>query len=480
MPEGTDVTVTANFAAASPPGTGVYIGTTQLRVGTYYTVSNGELTGNDTQPDDNYARLTGNATDGYTLTLRNFAYKGQKHQVDEFYYAALSANGALTLDLVGINSIAVDAGEPGTSGSCGVYVGGKLTVTGGGSLTATGGATTNEDFGSYGVHGRSDILVESGTLTGIGGSGGTGSTGVYGSSLRVDAGGTLIAKGGQVTGNVGNSCGVSVVPSDSSGITVYGTLTATGGTAAGGGYSCGVSVTPLSNGITVYGTLTATGGTGGTGGSYGIYKGNWLDNNILVTFTGEHMTVQGNDQAFNITTTILPTDDADDFAYIWRTSNDGEWNSEPYSYNMADPEQYLEMREGYTLTVTQPTSGGSISGVSPVSNVAVGDKVTLTASAVDGYTFSDWTVDGVDNLTGSTNPTLTFTMPNRDVTVTAPPPGIPPAGTTLRTRSPTLTTGMRSPSTWAARPRCPARSSKKSLGRMWTWSSSWTTIFPGR
>ena len=73
----------------------------------------------------------------------------------------------------------------------------------------------------------------------------------------------------------------------------------------------------------------------------------------------------------------------------------------------------------HTLTVTQPTSGGTIkigeTDAAASQDIVSGESVTLTASPADGYHLDYWTKDGVN--VGSEN-TLTFTMES-DVTVTA-------------------------------------------------------------
>jgi uncharacterized protein (TIGR02145 family) len=72
----------------------------------------------------------------------------------------------------------------------------------------------------------------------------------------------------------------------------------------------------------------------------------------------------------------------------------------------------------YTITVTQPSEGGTIAA-SPTTAVA-GTEIELTATVADGYLFVEWTTTtaGVVFADATANP-ATFSMPERDVTVTA-------------------------------------------------------------
>lgn len=66
---------------------------------------------------------------------------------------------------------------------------------------------------------------------------------------------------------------------------------------------------------------------------------------------------------------------------------------------------------GFALTVTGGTGSGSYEE---------GESVTVTATdAPEGQAFSQWGGDGASLLTDATSPTVTFTMPGRDVTLTA-------------------------------------------------------------
>lgn len=236
MPDGTDVTVTANFEKT----TGIYIGKTPLKENTYYVVpeSSGwsQTVEATTNPGDSYAILTGNDTTGYTLTLRNFSYTGPGYEYQTknsgasgtyYYYAAIFANKNLTIDLEGKNSV-TESGNYDNDGSYtttyGIYVVGEdLTVTGEGSLTATGGAI-NYNGSSYGVCVLNGSLTVSGAeLTGQGGTG-------YDSQGVSSATSVTVQEDGKLTGIGGNSIGQSMGLYSGS-LTVSGELVAKGGTA---------------------------------------------------------------------------------------------------------------------------------------------------------------------------------------------------------------------------------------------------------
>lgn len=53
----------------------------------------------------------------------------------------------------------------------------------------------------------------------------------------------------------------------------------------------------------------------------------------------------------------------------------------------------------------------------PIPYKNAGDEVTLTAAKKEGQTFTGWSVDGI-SLPDTTQPTVTFTMPAHDVTLT--------------------------------------------------------------
>lgn len=380
MPDGTDVTVTANFEKT----TGIYIGKTPLKENTYYVVpeSSGwsQTVEATTNPGDSYALLTEDKTDGYTLTLRNFKYTGLGYEYKDsnfHHYAAIFANKSLTIELKGENSV-TESGyySDESSTTYGIYVVGEdLTVTGEGSLTATGG--TSAYGGSFGVCVMNGSLTVSGVeLTGKGGRG-RDSRGVNATRITVQEGGKLTGIGEDV--DTGQSVGVY-----SESLTVSGgELVAKGGKSGKSGRSFGVQYNSGAITITVTsGRITATGG------------------NRAVYSTGVS-TTQGN-------------------PYAWRTQESGPYtysNVTPYPYSQSDT--YLEVASVHTLTVDQ-TEGGTVSVSPDGSNncCPAGADITLTAAPNSGYQFSGWKVEGVSVSDTTANP-LTFTMPTNNVTVTA-------------------------------------------------------------
>ena len=150
---------------------------------------------------------------------------------DSYDGAAIAAEGNLTIDVTGTNTVTGPDNDSGSSG--GIAVDGNVTVTGSGTLTATGGTATNDT--SYGIFANGSVTV-SGTLIATGGTAAGdlfGNPGVYASgAVTVAEGGTLIATGGKATGDYGESSGVSA-HQGSVIVAEGGTLTATGGEATG-------------------------------------------------------------------------------------------------------------------------------------------------------------------------------------------------------------------------------------------------------
>ena len=382
MPDGTDVTVTANFEKT----TGIYIGKTPLKENTYYVVpeSSGwsQTVEATTNPGDSYALLTGDDTTGYTLTLRNFKYTGLGYEYEEpnfHHYAAIFANKSLTIELKGENSV-TESGDYSheSSTTYGIYVvGGDLKVTGESSLTATGG--TSAYGGSFGVCVLNGSLTVSGAeLTGKGGRG-RDSRGVNATRITVQEDGKLTGIGEDV--DTGQSVGVY-----SESLTVSGELVAKGGTAIS---SYGVQ---NSGAITIKVTSGRIIATGVSGKNY----------NSAVASNGNVSVKQDN-------------------PYAWRTQESGPYtysNVTPYPYSQSDT--YLEVASVHTLTVDQ-TEGGTVS-VSPGGRddncYHAGAAITLTATPNSGYQFSGWKVEGV-SVSDTTASSLTFTMPAHEVTVTA-------------------------------------------------------------
>ncbi len=79
-------------------------------------------------------------------------------------------------------------------------------------------------------------------------------------------------------------------------------------------------------------------------------------------------------------------------------------------------EQTAAPANTYSVSASiNPTAGGSVSGTGSFKE---NDSVTLVAKASSGYTFKGWEASDV-GINSSTNSTLTFTMPAKNVTVTA-------------------------------------------------------------
>lgn len=101
----------------------------------------------------------------------------------------------------------------------------------------------------------------------------------------------------------------------------------------------------------------------------------------------------------------------------WSSDSSG-FGSSQQSYTFTMPEH------GVTLTATGTAktftvsvkSGTGISGVSGSGQYKVGDKVTINATVQQNYSFSSWSGYSVSN---SSSASTTFTMPGKDVTITA-------------------------------------------------------------
>ena len=208
--------------------------------------------------------LKGHKWDGETLTLQNAAIKKAGEHNNESI-AVYLASGNMNLVLVGKNT--VDAPDSESASSCGIHVGGSLTIRGqdNGSLSVSGGDSSGS---SYGIHASGTITIYSGTVTATGES-------ATGSSYGICAGGAVTIEGGTVNAASGEAQGDSVGIYTGNSVTIEdGAVTATAGDAVGSGwYSCGIR----SNGfITINnGTVIATGGKStGTGEqrfSMGLY-----------------------------------------------------------------------------------------------------------------------------------------------------------------------------------------------------------------
>ena len=70
-----------------------------------------------------------------------------------------------------------------------------------------------------------------------------------------------------------------------------------------------------------------------------------------------------------------------------------------------------------SVTGSGTISGAGLSGTGGTASVAYGDSVSITQTASSGYEFVSWSVSGV--TTDTTGASLSFTMPDNDVTISA-------------------------------------------------------------
>ena len=190
--------------------------------------------------------------DGATLTLRNAAIKQAGVHNNESI-AVYLASGNMNLVLVGKNT--VDAPDSESASSCGIHVGGSLTISGedGASLTVFGGDTTNGN--SCGIYANGTITMESGTVNATGESASGDSYGIYPTQSFTVNGGTVTAESGKAGGNsIGVYTSGSVTIED-------GTVTATSGEAKGDSFGIFSESDNNLNNMTINGgTVTATAG----------------------------------------------------------------------------------------------------------------------------------------------------------------------------------------------------------------------------
>lgn len=139
-----------------------------------------------------------------TLTLNDYSYSG-KGGGDGTFSGGIYSTSNLTIKLIG-NNFVDDTLSDKYAYSCGIFVNGKLTITGDGSLTTSGGSGS-DGKGSYGIM-AGGLTVNSGTITA------TGRTakesygiGTIGQSKNIIVnGGTITATGSVST--VNGSCGI--------------------------------------------------------------------------------------------------------------------------------------------------------------------------------------------------------------------------------------------------------------------------------
>lgn len=174
-----------------------------------------------------------------TLTLTNYNYSQYGWSYGD-YSGGIYCLSNLTIKLIGNNSVNNTYSHQ-FNDSCGIYVSGRLTITGDGSLTTSGGSGVFDNNiygrGSYGimaggltvnngtitaigkkagvsygigtVGSPKDIIVNGGTITATGASATSGSCGIQCSGNFKMTGGKVTATAGEVSSPNGKSCGIS-------------------------------------------------------------------------------------------------------------------------------------------------------------------------------------------------------------------------------------------------------------------------------
>ncbi len=123
----------------------------------------------------------------------------------------------------------------------------------------------------------------------------------------------------------------------------------------------------------------------------------------------------------------LVDDDGDGLNWYWENfEGDGYLLSDSYKETALTPDNWIItpsiqlgiIPSGYKLTLnSNPTSGGTIINNTGSSNYyEENDTISLTAEANSGYTFINWTIEGIEQ---STDPSIFYIMPAEDVTLVA-------------------------------------------------------------
>lgn len=174
-----------------------------------------------------------------TLTLTNYNYSQYGWRYGD-YSGGIYCLSNLTIELIGNNSVNNTYSHQ-FNDSCGIYVSGRLTITGEGSLTTSGGSGVFDNNiygrGSYGIM-AGGLTVNSGTITAIGKKAGVSyGIGTVGSSKDIIVnGGAITATGASATSG---SCGIQCSGNFKM---TGGKVTATAGEVSSpNGKSCGIS-----------------------------------------------------------------------------------------------------------------------------------------------------------------------------------------------------------------------------------------------
>ena len=287
-----------------------------------------------------------------TLTLNGYSYS-KEGKGDGTFSGGIYSTSDLTIELIGNNSVNNTYSHQ-YNYSCGIFVNGKLTITGDGSLTTSGGSGV-DGKGSYGIM-AGGLTVNSGTITA------TGKTakesygiGTIGQSKNIIVnGGTITATGAVST--VYGSCGIQC----------SGNFTMTGGRVTAksegvkqpGSQSCGIS-----SGKSIYcrgGVLAAEGQTkamyssestypnGYTKGdktfrTYDIAESNmytvsgvnsngWANSEVKLTATSGYTISKTANGAFD--SSISFTDEAGSGVFYIKKTSDGTIYKGTISYNL--------------------------------------------------------------------------------------------------------------------------------------------------
>jgi|GEM_PF-1703156 len=216
-----------------------------------------------------------------TLTLTDAYIRGADNSSGDSYGAELPGNTTIVLN--GDSTIASGIG----SGYClAVYCDYALTIEDGdaagtGSLSAVGGKSSEGD--SKGLEADGTLTINSGRVTGLGGTAYYSSYGIYANTLTVSSSADVTGIAGTANGSGNNtkSCGVYCGSSAS----VEGSLTAVGAY-ANGGQSYGIDTNgsiDVSGGV-----VTAQGGKSANNNSYGVYGATAISGTgLLVASSGE-------------------------------------------------------------------------------------------------------------------------------------------------------------------------------------------------
>ena len=107
---------------------------------------------------------------------------------------------------------------------------------------------------------------------------------------------------------------------------------------------------------------------------------------------------------------------ASDFVYYTSDAPDAKPTDAGTGTIPASTEDYLRIVPKVSYTITADDATITVDGKA-VTSAFAGEKVTVTAAGRENAEFTDWTAEGI-TLTDKQNPTVTFTMPGNNVTLT--------------------------------------------------------------